>query len=617
MNKINIVSLVLLLLGINVSQAQYAEWRIHPSYDTMYIPNGTDLIVASNASDLKTTLLNDKCEPIGYFEGILQDFHDGVAVTINPKFRNIQGLVMKSGRYVSLSKGPFLMNKSFPYFSEEYLIVRELSEYYRFIDTMGNLSTYRFNKAYPFFNGYSSCEYCYNQASMKKPIRSLMDKRMKDVRFTIKGDLVDRFDVDFVSSVNDEQVAVVVVDRKVYLYVSGISELKPLCAKENDDNRKEQAKLTDKIDKSLIFFSSDSNKWRLTAKCGKQGMVIIHFDEYMRPVSIRYTDTEKVYKKKEERLFPIVSPLKKTNEKGVFGISWGKKEMLAPQFEDVHTCFGDKAIVRKKGKYGIVQLFNDSESQFEANIHQKGESIPFIHKNFKTTIQVDFPSSIMTDSVSIDINDIDTSLRLYIDKTSWRSKKTPYGNSIQYDCVLGIPNTLSAADSEVVVTYPIQIIYNGFISPKIKVKVKERFFNNLSVIVDNDSKTLNSDGSFSFDFSLNYAIPNEKDVIYPVDVKILPESRCNKENKSLTSYKVKVTSLIAGENQIDIQVKEVGCPSTTWPLIINYKPKVEPTKEEPKGAEAAVTIEFKPSKQVTSRVENPTPPKPRQPNLQM
>lgn len=584
-------TLMLLFLCTNLTHAQIAKWRLYPSYDTMFIPNGTNLIITSDSSRYKNTLWNFDCDFICRIDGVLHDFSNGVAVNTDPINNHVKGFVSESGKYVSLSDGKYYVDLSYPYFSDGYLVVQGRSKYYRYIDNEGNISTIWYNKAYPFFNGYTSCEYNNNQENMRDPVRCLMDKHMKKVPFSIHSNTIKISNIDFVSSVNDEHVAVVIVKKKLYLFLSGNNELKPLCSKENDVNLKEQAKLPDDLSECMV---KADNTWHLKTKCGKNDSVIIHFDEYMRPISIQYTDTVRVYKKHIEKPIPFNSSLQPNKENGIYGIAYNNKEILAPQFEEIQTCFGDKAIVRKKGKYGVMQLYKEG-NPFSVSIHNKGELVPFIHKNFKTTIRVVVPSTISADSVSINIVDIDTSLRCTIDSTSWSPHNTPYGNYIQYDCTLGIPDILFERDTAIV-EYPIQIIYNGFVSPKINVKVKEWFCKNLSVILDKDSRTLNNDGGFSFEFSLDYAIPNEKDVIYPVEVTLFPESKCALEIKSLKKYKVTVTSLKEGVNQVDIQVAEEGCPATTWPVLINYTPKVEPTNKRSEGTEANVTIEVKESK---------------------
>ena len=101
MNKKCCFTLMLLFFCTNLTHAQIAKWRLYPSYDTMFIPNGTNLIITSDSSRYKNTLWNFDCDFICRIDGVLHDFSNGVAVNTDPINNHVKGFVLESGTYVS------------------------------------------------------------------------------------------------------------------------------------------------------------------------------------------------------------------------------------------------------------------------------------------------------------------------------------------------------------------------------------------------------------------------------------------------------------------------------------------------------------------------------------
>lgn len=593
--KKNLCFALVLLLGITISQAQIAQWKMLPKYDNMYIPEGTNLIVTDSLG-LSTDLWDFEGKHIAQLDGEMQmhAFHNGVAVTTDHDNTSFRGFMLTTGEYISLQSGGYSVARSYPYLSDGYLLVQEpATKFYRYVNKSGHFSDTPYINAYPFFNGYSACKYYENPERMKNLIPCLLNTELQPVRFTFLDKPIKESSLDFVSSVNDDGIAIVVARRKVYLFHSKSHELRPLCSTMDADNLKEQARIPGDLAECLVH--DNDTTWSIKATCGKGVFVWLYFDKFMKPISIHYTNQEKVFDNHITNHSPLPSPLRITSDKGKLGLLWEDREVLAPQFESIPTCFGDKAIVRKNGKYGMVQIFSDK--QFQVSIHKKGERIPFIHKRFATNIRVDLPPFIMAEKVSIDV--IDTSSGCLIDKTSIERKNTEDGNYLQYNCNLRIPNVLFDQD-ESTIQYPVQITYDGFVSPRILVEVKVWLCKNISVVPDYQSRILN-DGSLSFDFSLNYAYPNDKNEIYHVKVSAQPDSSCQLQEFSATRYKCTVPTLQEGANKINIIVTEEGFPPISFPFEIVYTKKTAPTIEEPEGKEEEVTLKVQESKPVRKK----------------
>ena len=589
--KKNICLALAVLLGITISHAQVAKWVMKPVYDSIYIPEGASFIVTANRTDNHITLWDKSdCQLLQYVEGKVYPFHDSVAVNTGKNDNIVNGLVWNTGVYVAFPKGTYSINPSYPYFSCGYLIVQEPSNYYRYISKTHKLSRYRYNCAFPFFHGFSSCEYFQDQVDMKNPIRCLMNKEMKFVQFYIHGKPVKKTDIDFISSINDEYTAVVVVKKKVYLFRLDSDELIPLCAKEGSTNLKEQAKIDD-LSQNLIGIKNNTI-WVLRATCPKTEVIKIFFDEFMRATIIRYTDKDKEFVTQKKMPQKLPTTLRKVAGDNGYGLFDGKKEVLAPQFEEITACFDNQAIVRKNGKYGLIQVLPNKK--FNVTLFDKDAMIPFIHKELHTTIQVNIPQDVSSDSASV-INLNPTLCE--IDDNSWEAKKTRYANYIRYNCTLQLPKELFNHDTTEIVL-PIQISYDGFLSPVFSVKKKAIIRRYWSVNVDNDSKRLDGD-RLSFDFSLDYSDNQQRDAKYGVSVTAYPETDCRIESYSYTKYRCTVQNLKDGLNQIDIQIKEDGFPPSSFPIYFEYHPQVDPTEEVPEGKAAEVfSIEVKESKPV-------------------
>ena len=598
MNK-KLCLIMILLTSISVSNAQIAEWVIPPVYDNMYIPDGTNLIV-SDSLGRYTRLWNLDGTFINHIEGDIQLFNNEVAVTTDPSNNHILGFISSSGDFLSLQKGQFLVARSYPFFSDGYLLVKDpATKLYRYIDKLGNSSESLYAKGYPFINGYASCCYFENQEKLKKSIPCLLTTDLKAVEFSLRGKTIKHSYVDFISSVNDDHVAIVIVSRKIYYYRAGVNELKPLCPEDNTDNIKEQAKIHGDLYECL--HRENDSTWILNAKCGKESMSI-HFDELMKPRSIFFTNNKKRFHNNIKPKEVWESPLSVHSEISGKGLLWGKEEVLAPQFEEVLTCVGNKAIVRKDGKYGLIRVSHNMH--FDLTIDDKGEKIPFLHKNYKTRVRVDFPSSIPAEKVSIIL---DSASEWTIDKTSIQSVNTPSGNYIQYNCILHFPQILFEQDSAVV-NYPVQIIYNGFVSPTINVMKDVWFYRNWC-LAENPQGVLN-EGKYTFDFRLKAARQDES--LYQTKVEVLPnpiqpdslfpDLSCELRKHTETDYRCTVTGLREGLNEITVEVTEDGLPTTSIPIRITYTKKTAPTVEEPQKIEEEVIVEAKDPKPVRKKI---------------
>lgn len=558
MKKCFFVALLLLTI-VSTSSAQMAKWIMKPLYDTIFMPDGTDLIVTDSIG-LYTTVWNTDGNKISQVNGYMHSFHNGMAVVTDKGNSRLLGFFLPSGEYVTAWKGDYSIIDELPYFNDGFLLVQELKVkefFFRFVDKSGRPSEERFVKALPFCNGYASCKFIENPKKNEYTTPCLLDTNLKHVLFSFQGKQFREADVDFISSVNDENMAIVIAKNKAYIYFAGNNELQPLCATPGIDNYKEQVKLNDYLVKHLVRVNDSS--WVLNLVGKKKKNVKVFFDDLMRVKSICYFDKEVFYYSKYVEPEKKTSPLRIIKKDDLCGLSWNNTEILPPQFEQVPLCFGDKAFVRKDGKYGLIQLFRDK--QFKVSIN-KGDKIAFMHYKIPTNIRVDFPTFLPANKVEIDM---EKSSKLQIDKTSVQYTNTPYGNFTQYDCNMIIPDTLFSVDSDYVKFF-FKINYDGFVSPTIPVDVKVWLCRNL--LLEVDPRIILYDGKASLNFIVKYS-KDYGDQIYKIDVWANSDSVSIQSN-SLTSYRCTLLYLKKDVNWFSIIVAEEGMPPTAFPIAIKY-----------------------------------------------
>lgn len=583
-----------LLSSAFFSEAQIAQWKIAPAYDNMFIAAGTDLII-TDSLDFQTALwtLDGTC--LARTDGDIHPFRDSIAVTTKRGTVAFRGFYTDSGVFIPVKGGPFHVARSFPYLSGGQLLVEEPDNgFYRYVNAEGSPSARSFVEAYPLFNGFASCWYYANPEKMRDLCPCLLTDELLVVPFSFNGKMIAPSDVDFISSVNDEGIGVVVAKKKVYLFHAEDQSLSALGPTEDSFNLKEQAKM--ELDFVQAYHQDSDTTWTFGAKCAKAGFVQIWFDLMKRPTIIRYVDREKHFEKQEREVREFESPLRATIEDGKYGISWDGQEQLPPQFDDFPACFGEKAIVRVDGKYGMLQIQRDDH--FQLSLY-KGKDIPFMHQTFETTIRLDLPSYIPAEKSSLDVN---PSSGCEVDLTSGESKNTQYGNYVQYNCVLRIPESLFE-DSTTELVYPARVLYQGLESSTIPIKANAWHYRGYLVDII-DSETILEKGSLSFTF--NVSAERTQDEIYPTTVNIQSDSLSfSLERYSEFRYKCRVQELHEGLNNIVIQVIEQGCPPVSFPFEITYTKPVAKSKNQPQVEEEVVIKkkESRPVKKTIPRVE--------------
>lgn len=570
MNKKLLLGLVILATASHTN-GQIAKWLIPPMYDNIQMAEGENLVITDS---LNTKIIwSQSGKRLASTKNHIHPFKEGFAVTTVTGTDSITGFYDNSGKFIPVSN--LYVANSEPYFTDQNLLVHK-GLYYMVVDTKGELKEGRYLNAYPFRNGYASCYTYANLLKKKDPYYLLLSKDNEQVVFSFGGKQFENDDIEFISSVNDENIGIIVAKHKLYYFHGEDRTLTPVFYNTSETNLKYQAKL--ELDFSQCTTNLSDSVFVLHAKCGKNDRIHLKFDNLQIPLSVSLSDGEYVYKKNVEPTTTFESPLELVKERGKSGIYWGGQEILPPQFDELMTCFGDKAFVRLSGKCGMLQVLKDENFRITIN---KGNPIDFRHQKYETAIRLDIPKIISAFTTRIEI---DPQSGCDVDMTSGEKRDTEFGNYIQYNCVLNIPQSLPDemyGDSRNEITYPTQIIYDGLRSPIIPFKVKAWHYKYFNVDI-NDSETSINRGTLSFTFNIN-AERNPGEAVYPTSVYIQTDSlQCELEKLSETRYKCKVLSLAEGENNIVVQILEDGCPPASFPFEVTYTkpvPKTSKTSE--------------------------------------
>ena len=143
----------------------------------------------------------------------MYSFVEGCGIVTKTGSSLITGFYKEDGSFTTVS-GNCNVTYNLPFFSNNYLLVDE-NNYYRFINTDGDLCEGKYKKAYPFFNGYASCEGYVNVLKRKDPYQLLLTKNNESVIFSYNGKTFDVDDLEFISSINDDNIGF--INKNVFL----------------------------------------------------------------------------------------------------------------------------------------------------------------------------------------------------------------------------------------------------------------------------------------------------------------------------------------------------------------------------------------------------------------
>lgn len=581
---------IMALTFVAMMKAQVATWLIPPAYDDIYKVIGADLIVTDSLDE--KIVWNFDGKRLYHTTDAIFPFNDDMAVVTKGSTTLVSGVLSSTGRFIKLDE--CFVPHAFPYYSGDLFLVKK-NNYYHFVDKKGLFRVSNCSMAYPLLNGYASCQAF--KDSQKKAVKCmLMAKNGRNVKFTCDGKRVDDDDLQFISSVNDEHVAVVVAAGKVYLFNADAKNLEPVMSSGKQAFMEGEASQWLEMESDTIY--------SITAQ-SEGGPVVFQFDNRLMPVSIASNGDTKTYKRNKREMWHTQSPLKTIAENGRYGLAWENEVVLPPQFEKITTRFDDKAFVSLSGKMGMLRILKDQHFELSMN---RGNEISFRHQRVGSTIRLEVPPVVPAQTATIEMP---ASSGCDIDVSTRQVSNTSFGGSVEYDCVLTIPPGLS--DEVTDVQYKGQVRYGSFLSPMITFGAKAWHYKYFTIDVV-DAETTVSQGVLDFTFTIKAdRVEGEED--YPSTVNIKTKSlKVSLDKISETRYKCRVTGLRPGVNNIIIQIQEPGTPPTEYPLEVTYAKPVPKTSGKP-AVKENVVIKNKTKRPATT--PQPQQPKPKTPHLEI
>lgn len=561
--------LTMLVFSVMIGYAQLPKWVIPPSNDTIFVK--IDGQVIQSESNGQTTLWTMDGKKLYSTDQTILPFKDGVATILQKGKNVIVGFVDPHGNFTQLPRLTVAFDN--PYFEDGFLSYQNKEEY-GFYTKDGAKATYPPSvKAYPFHGGYSPY-FTYDQMEKKKdPHYAYQKADGRKMEYNISAGKerkpVEPKDIEFLSGIGTNGKGVAVIKNKVYWFVPETETFEPFLWGNENSEKKRHLNLVGDYERYFLNLPADTVI--LQAKYGKNQIAVLKFDKELRPAVFKFEDELITFSEKQPEPFKYSSELSSYGV-GLYGLAHDTLKLLPEQFQKIGLMYGNKVFVKTDGKWGIVEIIPDLKYSVKLN---KGEDIAFRHQKFETQIRLDLPAVISAKDARISIPE---STGCLIDRTSRETKDTESGNFVTYNCILNIPDKL--ADTITTITYsPIQVSYDGISLFEIPISVKAwhlKYYN----VDPIESETSISNGVASFTININ-AQRNIGEGDYPFDVTIDADSVIVESEKiSETRRKYLVSNLQEGVNNLNIIVKEKGCPESVFPFEIYYTKPVPKKKQK-------------------------------------
>jgi hypothetical protein len=292
----------------------------------------------------------------------------------------------------------------------------------------------------------------------------------------------------------------------------------------------------------------------------KQGSLA--FDSLMRLTGIQYNGQDfKAFQVPKKIKQDIKSPFKCLSFKDtdLLGLSYKENAFLPAQFEEVKLLWGNDALVKFEGKYGVVSV--DSKNSYRYMLNDNLD-IGFEHKAVKTNVKVVCPPYMKLPLMSLTSYDdnclINTDTR----------KETANVESVvlSYECTLSIPDKIGLERTPCFAT--IGLNYDGLKFVPREISFNTWYINNYTVELPKhqmENQTLDVD----------VLVKNNttSDQAFFKDVAIESEDSISCSITKITEelYNARLSGWKSDKVNFNIDVTEDGCPTITYGFSLDIK----------------------------------------------
>lgn len=582
MNRL-FLSLILAITCL-AAKSQIAYWELHPIYGSVKIMSNGDYLVSQNGKygiigSNEKEILPAQYDSIG-------DFKNGSALVFKNDKNRLVGFVNENGEMTTIEDQFRLIDIKNAHFSDGYLPVwSTIKKEYYYISQKNGESYGPYNCVNPFKEGYASV--ITNSAKDRNTYSIIKAEDMSNVSF---GQNIDPGDINFTSTPNNGK-AIVVIKKQFFEYDLNNGQLRPLTI----DGTFEKHSLVTADSKNIMAQKTDDG-FRISAK-----NAVFNFDNIMRLFSSKYQG--QVEKKTNIQLEKEDSPsseISKYSDNGgiLVGLLYKGDRLLPQQFEDIIQIVGNKAVVKQKGKYGVIKIDSNSTFSFKLN---DNKSIAFEHGYCNSSLLVTFPPYINPSTAKVESYTKECELKAETRKDNQNVETS----SIMYDCQMTMNDDITEDVQPVV--YRFSVAYDGLYSKIYTISLNERYIKAYDVSItaerfkdniadiDFEVKSLNADGNY-----------------YEKVVKVKPEREeqvvvLEKNNEN--SYHAKIYGLNDNNVVFDIIVTEDGCPSVIYQFmetipVVSEKNPIKPTVKK-SGRVGKVTKKNSKPEQDKSKQDKP------------
>lgn len=602
--------------------AQIATWHVHPKFDSIRMLENAIICGKNEGKTYFWSTKGGENQEIHVTDVQIKDasFKDDCIVLLEAGTPNVYGFMTRDGEFISLKNEGYVIANNYPYFSDGYLLVAKsqvvgkesiLLNYY--LDKKGKPIYGPFASAQPFSHGYATVTKFKN-----------MEKNPKDVFYdyiSVNSSEVilsntNRDDITFASSLNENGEAIVVVEKKVYFCRICADEWTQLYTDAVDGKtEKEKKKLMVLTPSSHADLADRGDEICLTIRQGE-----LAFDKLLHLRSIRYNGKEEEnFPTKEIAPYILTSDIGKTEAKeGLYGLTYKFDPLMPEQFEEIVCRDGDIAVVKYKGKYGVLKVNPHDKFIISVNDGKGNEKgIGFKHRTQDAKLEILFPVNI--DPRNAKLLAIDGVNQCKIRTGSREIIKNDETNGLRYDCSLTIPQDDLPSDQTTCKPYNFQVVYECLdgLNDGLMSKVHEVCINEWYVkLYDVEIKEPNFDVDINQDkIRINFelkrsAMTSDEDYanFFYVDASS-DDGQSVYECTSVSTGKYYFDMPI-GEQKLlnfEIHISEEGCPPNVYPHTISVDFQ-ENEAGEPQGQTKTVSI-VKRSK-ATSGSKSVSTPKP-------
>ena len=364
--------------------AQATKWAVEPSYDGMALYPGASIVAATSGGKVSFYSMdgNKMFEAAG---SAVADSAGNVFITNGGK---VVGFVNASGKSVDVN--PPVKAVGAPAFVDGLLMYAD-GNGYGTIDTDGNRHDMPAGvvRAFPYSHGYAMYQ-AYENPDKKKGLHYGYSSLGAGVDYSAEGKEVKPDEVKFLSSVAPDGRGVAVFGDKLYWFDSATGKFEPMLIEE------QQPVLNEGTVAALADFGTEIYTFR--GSLGERQKVTFCFTKDLAPEKIVYSGMTMEFDAPAPASASASAAVasrpagnfsvEKSDSAG-FVLRYKGAVVPSSAFEAVGDVYGDYAIVKAGGKWGILTCMPKIELDFTLLGANDSESIAFRHAKTKGTLIVD------------------------------------------------------------------------------------------------------------------------------------------------------------------------------------------------------------------------------------